>query len=86
MSKYRSLFTEENNVHTPLLAVSHQIFESQKNAKISPDNPVPESIPSQFSQRQFIKENTRLLHQPANAFEINAGAYNSLRWYGNGPY
>lgn len=78
------MLSEEDNVHTDLFAVSHNIYTTDARANITPTNPVPEQIPSNFNVEKFKRENRNILHLPPHT--IKSGRYSSLRWYGDGPY
>lgn len=88
MSRYRTLFTEERNSHIPLLAVSNEIYKTDRSveSKISPANPVPEQTPSMFSASAFALQNHNTSHLSQDQYGIKANGYKSLRYYGNGPY
>jgi hypothetical protein len=88
MSRYRTLYTEADNTFVPLFAVSNDIYDTDRTvgAKISPANPVPEQIPSQFSPARFAVENRKIRNLAQDQYQIKSRGYRSLRWYGDGPY
>jgi len=88
MSRYRTLFTEERNTLIPLLAVSHEIYKTNRSigSKITPSNPVPEQIPSQFNPDTFAMQNKKIANLSQDQYGIKADGYKSLKYYGSGPY
>lgn len=88
MSRYRTLFTEERNTLIPLLAVSHEIYETDRTIgrKIGPSNPVPEQIPTNFDIKKFKMENRNIIGASQDQYGIKANGYKSLKYYGDGPY
>lgn len=80
MSKYRKLRTEENNEFVTYFG-PYTVAVNSENAKITPYNPVPKQIPSNFNPKIIsgIATNNHI-------YGPTSQGHASLRYYGWGPY
>ena len=82
MSIYKRLDTEsESGIYVQPFSVSRKIEHTENTTRVTPRDPVPKYIPSQFDPRAF--EN---VPRADGIYGPTSKGHASLRYYGNGPY